>query len=485
MDSTRVEPSPGPPGFAARRIAADLVDGVLRRHRPLDEQLDDRARELAALPDRDRALVRALASLVLRRLGTLRHLLHHRLARGLPAGAPRVETALLLGAVQILWLDVADHAAVDLAVRLVQADPRAARYAGLVNAVLRGLARTGAHDLAAVDPTALDTPDWLMARWVRTYGAATARAIAAANGCEPALDLTVKSDPQHWAAALGGHVLPTGSVRALVHGSIARLPGYDEGAWWVQDAAAALPARLLGDVRGLDVADLCAAPGGKTAQLAAAGARVTAVDRAPSRLERLRGNLARLGLAADLVAADVMAWQAGPFDAVLLDAPCSSTGTIRRHPDIPWLKREADIAALAALQRALIARAAELTKPGGILVYCTCSLEPEEGIEIVRDLLAADPGLRRRAIAADEVHGHAEWLSADGDLRTLPCHLPDPDSRRAGLDGFYAARTRKDLKGLSTVGRERTLRYVAPAGTARRPAWEQRFDVARFGRGTH
>jgi 16S rRNA (cytosine967-C5)-methyltransferase len=431
---------PDPPGLAARRIAAELLDGVLRRRRPLDEQLDDRASDLAALPERDRALVRALATLVLRRLGTLRHLLGHRLAHGLPAGAPRVEIALLLGAAQILWLDVADHAAVDLAVRLVQADPRAERYAGLVNAVLRRLAREGAHELATLDTTALDTPDWLMARWVKHYGVETARAIAAANGRAPVLDLTVKSDPEHWARALGGRVLPTGSVRALVHGPVSRLPGYAEGAWWVQDAAAALPAQLLGDVRGRTVADLCAAPGGKTAQLAAAGARVTAVDRASPRLERLRGNLARLGLAAEIVVADAAEWRGGPFDAVLLDAPCSSTGTIRRHPDIPWLKREADVAALAALQRRLLARAIELTKPGGTLVYCTCSLEPEEGVEVVRDRLGHDPSLRRLPISSDEIHGRAEWLSADGDLRTLPCHLPDPDSRLSGLDGFYAAR---------------------------------------------
>jgi 16S rRNA (cytosine967-C5)-methyltransferase len=440
MASARVEPSVDPPGFAARRIAADLVDGVLRRRRPLDEQLGDRASEFAALAERDRALARALATLVLRRLGTLRHLIGRRLTRGLPAGAPRVETALLIGAAQILWLDVADHAAVDLAVRLAQADRRAAHYSGLVNAVLRQLARDGARDLAAVDTTALDTPDWLLARWARSYGAETARAIAAANGREPALDLTVKRDPEHWASALGGRVLPTGSVRARVHGPISRLPGYAEGAWWVQDAAAALPAQLLGDVRGRAVADLCAAPGGKTAQLAAAGAHVTAVERDGPRLARLRENLARLQLTADVVAADVLEWRAGPFDAVLLDAPCSSTGTIRRHPDIPWLKREADIAALAALQRRLFARAAELTRPGGTLVYCTCSLEPEEGIEVVRDLLAADAGLRRHPIAANEVHGQSEWLTADGDLRTIPCHLPDADSRLAGLDGFYAAR---------------------------------------------
>src|SRR5215468_5003787 len=425
----RANPAIDAPGLAARRIAAEILEVVLRRHQPLDHELEQRAAQgdFAALPLRDRALVRALVATVLRRLGTLRHILSQWVK--LPAGVPRLETALLVGAAQILWLDVADHAAVDLSVRLVQADRRSARYAGMTNAVLRRLAREDPQLLASIDTAALDTPQWLMARWEKNYGAKIAQAIAIANAHEPALDLTVRNDPEHWANVLGGRVLPTDSVRALVHGPIARLPGYAEGAWWVQDAAAALPARLLGDVRGLAVADLCAAPGGKTAQLAAAGARVTAVDRGGARLERLRGNLARLQLTADLVAADVADWQAGPFDAVLLDAPCSSTGTIRRHPDIPWLKREADIAALAALQRRLIARAAELTKPGGILLYCTCSLEPEEGIEIVRDLLAADPRLRRKAISADEIHGRAEWLSADGDLRTLPCHLPDPDSR--------------------------------------------------------
>ena len=438
-------PAADPPGFAARRLAADILDGVLRRRRPLDEQLEDKAAhpDYAALPDRDRALVRALATSVLRRLGTLRHLLDRVLEHGLPRDATRVETALLIGAAQILWLGVPDHAAVDLAVRLVQADRRAARYAGLVNAVLRRVAREGTQGLVAIDTTALDTPGWLMARWLESYGADTARAIAVANGREPALDFTVRSDPERWAGALGGRVLPTGSVRAIVHGPLTQLPGYTDGAWWVQDAAAALPARLIGDVRGLTVADLCAAPGGKTAQLAAAGARVVAVDRAPARLERLRGNLARLNLAADTVAADVTQWRAGPFDAVLLDAPCSSTGTIRRHPDIPWLKRDADIATLAALQRRLILRAAELTKPGGILVYCTCSLEPEEGIEVVRGLLHDSPNLHRLPIPAAEMHGHGDWLTPDGDLRTLPCHLDDPDSRQAGLDGFYAARLQR------------------------------------------
>ena len=428
------------PGLPARRIAADFLEGVLHRRRPLDEQLADRSSELSGLPDRDRALVRTLAATVLRRLGTLRHQLRQYLDRGFPRAAPRVETALLLGAAQILWLDVPDHAVVDLAVRLVQADRRAARYAGLVNAVLRRIARQGQAAFADLDTVGLDTPDWLLARWTRHYGLETARAIAAAHGHEPALDLTVEGDAQTWADRLAGRVLPTGSVRVIAHGSVTQLPGYAEGAWWVQDAAAALPARLLGDVNGATVADLCAAPGGKTAQLAAAGANVIAVDRSASRLDRLRGNLARLDLSAQIVAADVLEWRTQPVDAVLLDAPCSSTGTIRRHPDIPWIKQEADIAALASLQRRLIERAAQMVKPGGRLLYCTCSLEPEEGIEIVRAFLASHPHMRRVPIKADEIHALPEWLTADGDLRTLPCHLPDPDASMAGLDGFYAAR---------------------------------------------
>ena len=433
------------PGLAARRLAADILDAVLRRRRPLDDELDGAATRaaLAGLPERDRALTRALVAAVLRRLGSLRHLLGLFLDRGLPKEAPRVETALLLSAAQILLLDVPDHAAVDLAVRLVQADRDAARYAGLVNAVLRRLAREGAERLAGLDAAVLDTPEWLMARWIATYGETTARAIAAANGREPALDLTVKSDPEMWATRLGGRVLPTGTVRMIAHGAITALAGFADGPWWVQDAAAALPVRLFGNVSGLRVADLCAAPGGKTAQLAAAGARVTAVDRAPARLARVRENLARLSLAADLVIADVAEWTAEPFDAVLLDAPCSSTGTIRRHPDVPWLKSPADIGKLAALQRRLIERAAALTKPGGTLVYCTCSLEPEEGEHIVADLLAHEPSVRHAPIAAAEVFGCGEFITKDGDLRTLPYHFPDAESRLAGVDGFYAARLEK------------------------------------------
>jgi 16S rRNA (cytosine967-C5)-methyltransferase len=428
------------PGLPARRIAADLIEGVLRRRRALDELLDSEP-GLATLDERDRAFTRALVAVVLRRLGTLRHLLSEFLERGAPPQAPRVETALLIGAAQILVLEVPDHAAVDLSVRLVQADRHAARFAGLVNAVLRRLAREGKDRLAALDTPALDTPGWLLARWSAAYGADTAHAIAAANAREPALDLTVKRDPEFWAEKLGGRVLPTGSVRTIAHGPVSALPGFAEGAWWVQDTAAALPVRLFGDVAGRRVADLCAAPGGKTAQLAAAGAVVTALDRAPARVDRLRANLDRLSLTAELVCADVSEWQTEEtFDAVLLDAPCSSTGTIRRHPDVPWLKSAADIFKLADVQHRLLERAAALVKPGGTLVYCTCSLEPEENQRVVERLLDREARMSRTPIVTAEVFGRDEFLTEQGDLRTLPCHFPDADSRFSGLDGFYAAR---------------------------------------------
>jgi 16S rRNA (cytosine967-C5)-methyltransferase len=437
----RVQPA-DVPGLAARRIALDILEGVLRRHRPLDDHFEGEHVHLglAALADRDRALVRKLVATVLRRLGTLRRLLAASLDRGIPDDAPRIETILFIGAVQILWLDVPDHAAVDLAVRLAQADRRAARYAGLVNAVLRRITRDG----AAIDATETpDTPAWLMARWSRHYGPDVAQAIADAHRNEPPLDLTVKDSAESWAARLRGRVLATGTVRLVAHGPVARLPGYAEGAWWVQDAAAALPVRLLGAVEGSSVADLCAAPGGKTAQLAVAGARVTAVDRSSARLARLAENLARLELSAETVVADALEWQGGPFDAVLVDAPCSSTGTLRRHPDIAYLKREEDLASLVRLQQQLIDRAVALTRPGGIIVYCSCSLEPEEGEAQIEALLAREAGVRRRPVSPEELAGETQFVTPAGDLRTLPCHWPDGDPRMAGLDGFYAARLEK------------------------------------------
>jgi 16S rRNA (cytosine967-C5)-methyltransferase len=434
------------PGLAARRIAADILDGVLHKRRTLDEQLDGTAAHpgLKTLADRDRALMRRLVATILRRLGTLGHVLSRLLDRGIPTDAPRAQSALLIGAAQILWMDVPDHAAVDLSVRLVQSDRRAAKYAGLVNAVLRRCAREGQPLIDEVKSQTLDVPPWLLNRWIAHYGETVARDIATAISHEPSLDITVKSDAAQWATRLHGETLPTGSVRTLLQGPVTMLPGFAEGQWWVQDAAAALPARLFGDVAGKTLVDLCAAPGGKTAQLAQAGAHVTAVDRSPHRMARLRDNLARLALEAETVLTDATQWQGGDagggFDGVLVDAPCTSTGTIRRHPDVAWLRQEADIAALTALQKRLLQKAVTLLRPGGTLVYCTCSLEPEEGEQAISALLAAEPAMRRAPIEAGEVAGLTEILTAEGDLRTLPCHLPHQDPRLSGLDGFYAAR---------------------------------------------
>lgn len=444
MKPSRFVPPTEVPGLAARRIAADILDGVLQKHRMLDDQLDGPGAHpgLKTLADRDRALMRRLVATILRRLGTLGHVLSRLLDRGIPSDAPRAQSALLIGAAQILWMDVPDHAAVDLSVRLVQADRRAAKYAGLVNAVLRRCAREGQPLIEDVKSEMLDLPSWLTARWSAAYGEDATRAMAAAISVEPALDLTVKSDPQGWATRLHGEALATGTVRTLLHGSVTMLPGFNEGAWWVQDAAAAIPARLFGDIKDKTIVDLCAAPGGKTAQLIQAGARVTAVDRSPNRVARLRENLARLSLAGETAVADATEWQPSGdlFDGVLIDAPCAATGTIRRHPDVAWLKQESDIGALAAVQKRMLQKAVTLLKPGGTLVYCTCSLEPEEGEQAIASILASESGLRRAPVGRDEVAGLDEILTPDGDIRTLPSHLAHSDSRLGGLDGFFAAR---------------------------------------------
>lgn len=443
MTPTRFASQAEVPGLAARRVAADILDGVLHRHRTLDEQLEGTAAHpgLKSLPDRDRALMRRLVATILRRRGTLQYVLGKMLDRGLPTDAPRAQSALMIGAAQIFWMDVPDHAAVDLSVRLAQADRRAAKYTGLVNAVLRRCTRDGVALLAETDPTC-DVPDWLMARWTVHYGEATARAIAAAITHEPSLDLTVKANAPHWATRLHGEILPTGTLRTLLQGAVPMLPGFAEGQWWVQDAAAALPARLFGDVSGKRIADLCAAPGGKTAQLAQAGAEVTALDRSPARIGRLNENLKRLALSATTIVADAAEWPGDgePFDGILVDAPCAATGTIRRHPDVAWLKQESDVTALADLQARLLKNAVRLLRPGGTLIYCTCSLEPEEGEQAIAAHLASESGLRRMPIDAAEVGGLGAIVTPDGDLRTLPCHLPHPDPRLGGLDGFYAAR---------------------------------------------
>jgi 16S rRNA (cytosine967-C5)-methyltransferase len=434
-------PVPPPPGLAARVAAARAVAEALTSARPLDERLaGDRTQQGGSLDPRDRALARSIATVALRRLGTIRKALTRRLEKGMPKRAGTLEWTLIVGAAQILFLDTPDHAAVDLAVKAARADAASAPFAALANAVLRALVRDRDQILESSDPFDDDAPTWLAQRWRAAYGEDVARAIAAAHRAEPTLDLSVKSGAERWAERLGGVVLPTGSVRLDTHAPVTELEGYDAGEWWVQDAAAALPARLLRAGPGMRVVDLCAAPGGKGAELAFAGANLTAVDRSAERLKLLAANFERLRIASEIVVADALSFDAPPFDAVLLDAPCSATGTIRRHPDVAWIKRPGDIAPLVKLQAELLNKAIGLARPGGSVVYCVCSLEPEEGEAQIAALLRRNPDARRLPIAPEEIGGLEECISPAGDLRTLPCHLWGADPRRSGMDGFFAAR---------------------------------------------
>ena len=435
------------PGLASRLVAARLLGAVVDARTPLDALTDNEhgnARYLALSP-RDRALVRAILAAALRHRNAIEALIAARLDRPLPANAHALSHVLHVAATQMLFLDVPNSAAVDLAVAHAKSDPRTARFAGLVNAVLREIGRRKERALPAALAATVDAPQWFSAMLEEAYGRDAAAAILAMHRLEAPVDFSVRSDPEGWAERLGGIVLPGGTVRvARPAAPIAELPGYEEGAWWVQDFAASLPARLMGDVAGLAVADLCAAPGGKTAQLAAAGARVTALDLSRNRLKRLASNLSRLGLEADLVEADLMAWRPEKlFDAVLLDAPCSSTGTVRRHPDVPWTKTPEDVARLAALQARMLARALELVKPGGRLVFSNCSLAPAEGEELAAAFLASTPGVSADPIRPDELPGIAGFVTGQGWLRTTPAGLQLPDPAMSGLDGFFAARFRR------------------------------------------
>jgi 16S rRNA (cytosine967-C5)-methyltransferase len=427
------------PAASGRLAALDIVSAVLDRNRPLDDAIEQTLSR-SALEARDRGFAHLLAVTTIRRRGQIDDALAGMVSADLPLRPAALMNLLRLGAAQLLFLDTPPHAAVATSVDLAAA-LGLGRGKGMVNAVLRRVAREGAEIIARQNAGRLNTPDWLWARWEAAYGADVAARIAAQHMVEPPLDLTLKPglDPEAWAERLEATVLPTGSLRRAAGGRIEALPGYADGAWWVQDAAAALPVRLLGDVRGATVYDLCAAPGGKTAQLAAAGALVTAIDRSAPRLATVARNLERLSLTASLVAADALAWRppadAGA-DAVLLDAPCAATGTIRRHPDVALGKSPDDLAKLTRLQAALLDRAAGMLRPGGRLVYCVCSLEPEEGEGQIAALLARRPELARAPIAAAEIGGLDEAIGRDGDLRTLPCCL----SAQGGVDGFFAAR---------------------------------------------
>jgi 16S rRNA (cytosine967-C5)-methyltransferase len=448
----RKQPAPatrsgGPSGLAARELAHRLITAVLVHRRPLELALVDAGthRRLAELDARDRAFARALASTVLRRQGELEHVLNAFLQRPLPPDSS-AWPILLAGAAQIVCLGTPPHAAVDLAVEATRRLRGGAKLAGLANAVLRRVAEKGPELLRDVDPITANIPAWLLQRWEAAYGRDVALAVGRASLREAALDISLKAptDASAWAERLGGRQLPTGSVRCIAPGRIEELPGYAEGAWWVQDAAAALVTRAAGDVAGRTVADLCAAPGGKTAALAAAGAKVTAVDISPKRLERLTANLQRLQLEAEIVTADAAKWMPDrSFDAVVLDAPCTATGTIRRHPDILRLRQPEDVGRMAGIQRALIDGAARLVAPGGLLIYATCSLEPEEGERQIAAFLGGTADFARLPIDPGPLGADPSWITAAGEVRTLPHHLPLQPPEISGLDGFYVARLQR------------------------------------------
>jgi 16S rRNA (cytosine967-C5)-methyltransferase len=437
----RPDPSSLKPGLAARQAAARLLSAVTESRASLDGLLDPAGGNPAftGLGDQDRLLVRAILLSALRHLQAIDAFIDRLVDNPLPEGAKALRQVLRVGAAQILYLDVPDRAAVDLAVTQADSDPRNRRFAGLVNALLRRMAREKDLLLPEIAASTPDFPDWFESR-LRSAYADDAAAILSILSEPPAIDLTVKSDADGWAARLGGVVLPTGSVRiGRPEGPVSGLEGFGDGDWWVQDAAASLPAQMFSRLEGLDIVDLCAAPGGKTAQLALAGARVTACDQSQTRLERLQGNLTRLGFdvatqltrAQDLVAPD-------GFDGVLLDAPCSSTGTVRRHPDIPYTKGPEDIARLARVQRDLLDHASGLVRPGGELVFSNCSLDPEEGEEMVAGFLADHLAWAIRPVDPARWPGLETAITAKGEIRTHPAMLGNADPRLAGLDGFYA-----------------------------------------------
>lgn len=436
------------PGLAARQAAVKLLAAVIDRHISLDGLVDPIGGNpvFVALNEADRALVKAILLTSLRHHGTLTARIDRLLDRPLPHGARSLRHILVSGAAQILYLDIPARAAVDLSVEIAARDPRTRRFSGLVNAVLRRIEDHQKKPESSLtrDPagTVINQPKWFADRLIEVYGRDHAARIMAMLAFPAPLDLTAKGDPGLWAERLGGTVLPTGSVRLSgPAGPIAQMPGFAQGEWWVQDTAASLPVRLFGDLSGKHVADLCAAPGGKTAQLAHAGAIVTAVDPSASRLKRLAANLERLRLSAEIRQESLFSHKPQRlYDAVLLDAPCSSTGTSRRHPDIPWTKSPEDIVKLADLQARMLAHAATLVRPGGTIVFSNCSLDPLEGENMVRALLQQMPDLQRHRVPADALPGLEEAINDAGELRTTPAMLEAEPPETGGLDGFYAVR---------------------------------------------
>ncbi len=424
-------------GIVARLAATQLLHAVLFDRRLLSDALMGDTSPIARLSPPDRARAQSLATGVLRHLHRLDAVLDTYLEKPPP---PKVRNTLRVAAYELLAEGGAAYGVVDAAVEIVRGSPKSGKLAGLVNAVARKVVKNGAEIWAVQTPQAL--PSWLAKPVAKNFGKETIPRIEAAHQAGAPIDLTMRapSEAAEWAGRLHGEVLPNGSLRLLGRPQITGLPGFETGDWWVQDAAAAMPAQLMGNVDGLDVLDLCAAPGGKTMQLAAAGANVTALDISEARMVRVDENLTRTRLKADLVIADALTWQPGRlFDAILLDAPCSATGTIRRHPDLPFVKSGADMSGLFQLQADMIDAALALLKPGGRLVYGTCSLLPREGESQVKLALERHAGLLIEDVDPTEVGLEAEWRAPGGGIRLRPDYWGD----RGGMDGFYLAAMRK------------------------------------------
>ncbi len=424
-------------GLDTRVAALEVLDAVLRQKRAFDEVFES-SEQVRALDVRERAYARNLIATTLRRKGQIDSLIAHCLDKPLGKKGSRAEMLLRIGACQLLFLQTADHAAISTSVDLAQ-QLGLGHYKKLINAVLRRLQREGRQLIEQHDAAKLNSPDWLWESWVVAYGEDVTRKIADAHLTEAPLDISIKGGAdantlEDWAIKLDGEMLPWGTVRRQAGGNVRDLPGFEEGAWWIQDAAARLAASLLGDVKGKRVVDLCAAPGGKTLYLASRGAEVTAVDRSPNRLRRVHENLQRLNLSAEVIAADALKWRPHALaDLILLDAPCSATGTLRRHPDVACLKSAEDVGRLADLQSRLLDAATEMLTPTGTLLFCTCSLQPEEGPLQATGFLERHRDFRLDRIEAPEIFADE---NDTGMFRSLPSDMTE----QGGRDGFFAAR---------------------------------------------
>lgn len=427
-------------GVPARVAAARALAAVLDKKTDLDQALHLAFKDGSFAP-RDRAFVHMLVGSVLRHLPQLDELIASYMARGQAVSPPMLAHVLRLGMAQVLLAGVPHHAAVSATVDAAAA-LRLERQKNLVNALLRRAGREAAFALPEQDALA-HFPEWMTQGWAGNFGPERAAAIAAASLVQAPVDLCLRDEAQtdHWCAALGGTSFMPGHVRLPDDSApIPELAGYAEGAWWVQDFAASLPVRLLGDVTGLRVLDICAAPGGKTMQLAARGAKVTALDRSARRLDVLKRNMARTGLEADIVVADATTWQPEEaFDAILLDAPCSATGTLRRHPELPYLRTQADMESLVQLQTQLLDHAPSLLETGGRLVYCTCSLQPEEGEMHQQGFMSRHKGFKSYDAGSGSLGNLLESNISSGTLRLAP----DLRHDQGGMDGFFAFAVQK------------------------------------------